>query len=71
MGRIKTTLLALILLATIVILAGCQDDLGEVAYNGEQIGQEQWREFMSDQPAHLPPLRSDRMLIQDMQDELN
>jgi hypothetical protein len=71
MGRKKTILLALMLLVTIVILAGCQEDLGDVAYNGEQIGLEQWYEFMSDQPAHLPPLRSDRMLIQNMQDELN
>lgn len=71
MGRKKPILLALILLVTIVMLAGCQEDLGDVAYNGEQIGQEQWREFMSDQPAHFPPLRSDRMLIQNMQDELN
>lgn len=63
--------LAMVLLVTIGTLTGCQGQLGDVAYNGEQIGQTQWREFMSDQPAYLPPLRSDRMFIQNMQDQLN
>ena len=71
MGPGKTIFLTIALLLVVGVLTGCQGELGDVAYNGEQIGQAQWREFMSDQPAYLPPLRSDRMFIQNVQDQLN
>ena len=71
MGPRKTIFLAIVLLIVVGTLTGCQGELGDVAYNGEQIGQAQWREFMSDQPAYLSPLRSDRMLIQNIQNQLN
>ena len=68
---LKKAILAVVLLLVVITLTGCAGGLGNVAYNGEKIGQEQFREFMSNQPAYLPPLRSDRMFIQNLNDQLN
>ena len=39
MGPRKTIFLAIVLLIVVGTLTGCQGELGDVAYNGEQIGQ--------------------------------